>query len=160
MDGVNAITSRSILHVVISTATMAGAMGACSDEVDTSNPGTETGTGTGTGSATATGTTTGTGTATSGGTTTGTECPTSAYAAHACHADQQGMRCEYGDDPSGSCPCDMMCGGQICTCSDGFWECLEWDDFSPPCDAGGAGGAGGAVGGAGGSTAGGGGAGG
>jgi hypothetical protein len=80
----------------------------------------------------------------------GDGCPLSAYASSGCSPEQEGQICHYGNDPGNECPCDAVCGGQICTCRSGSWDCLEWDDFPDGC--GGVGGTGGSSGGSGGAA--------
>jgi hypothetical protein len=77
----------------------------------------------------------------------GDGCPASAYSTSHCSAEQGGQVCHYGDDPADVCACDDVCGGQICTCRSGSWDCIEWDDFPDGC--GGMGGTGGLGGGGG-----------
>ncbi len=49
---------------------------------------------------------------------------------------QEGLNCTSGVT---TCPCDQMCSGTSCTCTNGMWGCYTWDLVGPPCDSGGGG---------------------
>ncbi len=52
---------------------------------------------------------------------------------------QEGLNCSYGTT---TCPCEQLCGGTSCSCTDGLWVCYTWDLVGPPCGGGGEGGEG------------------